>query len=185
MLYLGDSLAKVGSSGKCCVLVFKSSMLYLWGCHQPKKVCLPSIVYWYSRQLFSLVFKTTSLTSRQGSSSQRRLVCQIWAHLQFYALLHRRSFRITYERPNKYGYGCIHTCEIFCSCIVTNPGSTDSTGLAFTGVLWLTSEGWQATALANLTNQMYMSQPHHHLAASRHTLMQLIWRFPFCLSILC
>ena len=26
---------------------------------------------------------------------------KIWAHLQFYALLHRRSFRISYERPNK------------------------------------------------------------------------------------
>ena len=26
---------------------------------------------------------------------------KIWAHLQFSALLHRRSFRITYERPNE------------------------------------------------------------------------------------
>ena len=26
---------------------------------------------------------------------------KIWAHLPFHALLHRRSFRITYERPNK------------------------------------------------------------------------------------
>ena len=27
----GGPLAKVGSSAKCCVLVFKASMLYLWG----------------------------------------------------------------------------------------------------------------------------------------------------------
>ena len=83
MLYLGGPLAKVGSSDKCCVLVFKASMLYLWGVHWPKKVHLPSIVYQYSRQLFSLVFKATSLASRwgggplakEGLSAKFKLTC--------------------------------------------------------------------------------------------------------------
>ena len=62
----GGSSAKVCSSAKFCVLVFKASMLYYWGVHLPKKVCLPNL---------------SSFT--------------------FHALLHRRSFCVTYERPNK------------------------------------------------------------------------------------
>ena len=46
--------AKECFSAKCCVLVFKVSMLYLWGVHLPKCVCLPSVVYWYSRHLCSI-----------------------------------------------------------------------------------------------------------------------------------
>ena len=92
---MGGPSAKVCSSAKCCVLAFKASMLYLGGSigqsrficqvlctgiqgsyalfvgglHWPTKVHLPSIVYRYSRQLFSLEFKATSLASRQGSPS--------------------------------------------------------------------------------------------------------------------
>ena len=38
------SLAKVGSSAKFCVVVYKSSLLWYWGVHWPKKVHLPSFV---------------------------------------------------------------------------------------------------------------------------------------------
>ena len=47
-------MAKVGSSAKFGVLVFKASMLYSLGVHQPKYVHLPSLVYWYSRHLCSI-----------------------------------------------------------------------------------------------------------------------------------
>ena len=42
-----------------------------------------------------------SVLNWQGDIGRWRFVCQIWAHLQFYALLHRRSFCITYKRPNE------------------------------------------------------------------------------------
>ena len=45
-------MAKVGSSAKFGVAVFKESMLDLTrGVHLPKYVHLPSFVYWYSRQI--------------------------------------------------------------------------------------------------------------------------------------
>ena len=45
-----------------------------------------------------------------GFVSFTRVNLKIWAHLPFDALLHRRSFRITYERPNKlYAKYSIHT----------------------------------------------------------------------------
>ena len=48
----GSPLAKVGSSAKLCVPVFKVlSAQFPWGVHLPKYVCLPSVVYWYSRHL--------------------------------------------------------------------------------------------------------------------------------------
>ena len=93
---LGGPLAKEGSSGKFCVLVFKPSVLwYHWGgpsakaglsarfcilvckasllClpggfHQPNYVHLPSFVYWYSRHLHSVTW---------GSISQSRFICQV------------------------------------------------------------------------------------------------------------
>ena len=37
-----------------------------------------------------------------GFVSFTRVNLKIWAHLPFDALLHRRSFRITYERPNNH-----------------------------------------------------------------------------------
>ena len=60
-VFVGGPPAKVCISAKCWVLVFKASMLYLWGVLQPKKVCLPS----------------TSLANRWGSIGQRRFVCQV------------------------------------------------------------------------------------------------------------
>ena len=81
MMHLGGPLAKVGLSAKFGVAVFKASILdspggsicqsmfvcqvlctsiqgiYSWftgGVHLPKYVCLPSVVYWYSRHLFSI-----------------------------------------------------------------------------------------------------------------------------------
>ena len=50
----GVNLAKLVFSAKCCVLVFKISMVCLWEVHLPKYVCLPSVVYWYSRYLCSI-----------------------------------------------------------------------------------------------------------------------------------
>ena len=50
----GGPSAKVCFSAKCCVLIFKPSMLYLWGVHLPKCVSLPNVVYWYSRHLCSI-----------------------------------------------------------------------------------------------------------------------------------
>ena len=44
MIHLGGQSAKVGSSAKFCVLVFKVSMLYSLGVHLPKFVHLPSLV---------------------------------------------------------------------------------------------------------------------------------------------
>ena len=76
----GGPLAKVGSSAKCCVLVFKASMLYVWGVHQPKKVCLPS----------------TSLTSRWGVHWPKKVCLPIMNTLLNLLLLHRGLF---YERP--------------------------------------------------------------------------------------
>ena len=38
-LFMGGSSAKVCSSAKCCVQVFKASMLYSWGVHWPKEIC--------------------------------------------------------------------------------------------------------------------------------------------------
>ena len=35
-LVLGGPLAKVGSSAKFCVVVFKASLLWYWGVHWPK-----------------------------------------------------------------------------------------------------------------------------------------------------
>ena len=78
-------MAKVGSSAKFYVLVFKASMLYYLGesfCQS--YVCLPSFVYWYSRHLYSIkggplakvgssamfgvaVFKASILNSLVGS----------------------------------------------------------------------------------------------------------------------
>ena len=43
-LVLGGPSAKVGSSAKFCVVVCKSSLLWYWGVHWPKKVHLPSFV---------------------------------------------------------------------------------------------------------------------------------------------
>ena len=40
----GGSSANVFLSAKFCVLVFKASMLYVWGVHLPKCVHLPSVV---------------------------------------------------------------------------------------------------------------------------------------------
>ena len=52
--FLGVPLAKVGSSAKFCVVVFKASLLWYWGgFHWPKKVHLPSFVYWYASHLCS------------------------------------------------------------------------------------------------------------------------------------
>ena len=65
----GGPSAKVCLSVKCCVVVFKASMLYLWGLHQPKKVCLPSTslasrwgIHWPKK----VHLPGTSLTSRWG-----------------------------------------------------------------------------------------------------------------------
>ena len=62
-------MANIGSSAKFCVLVFKASLLWYWGVHWPKKVCLPSFVYWYSRHLCSGTIG--------GSISQSRFICQV------------------------------------------------------------------------------------------------------------
>ena len=43
-----------------------------------------------------------------GSIGRFTLNLLFWAHLPFHALLHRRSFRITYERPNQ--------CKVSWSC---------------------------------------------------------------------
>ena len=51
---LGVPLAKVGSSANFGVLVFKASMLYFLEVYLPKYVCLPSLVYKYSRHLCSI-----------------------------------------------------------------------------------------------------------------------------------
>ena len=67
--FMGGPSAKACSSAKCCVLVFKASMLYLWGVHLPKCVHLPSAVYWYSRHLCSI---------NGASISQSRFICQVW-----------------------------------------------------------------------------------------------------------
>ena len=45
MIHLGGPSAKVGSSAKFGVVVFKASILYSLGVHQPKYVHLPSLVY--------------------------------------------------------------------------------------------------------------------------------------------
>ena len=50
--------------------------LFVWGVHQPKKVCLPS----------------TSLASRWGSICQRRLICQILVSLVGGGSICRRKF---------------------------------------------------------------------------------------------
>ena len=98
----GGPLAKVGSFAKCCVLVFRASMLYSWGVHWPKKVHLPGTslasrwgVHWPKKvHLPSTILASrwgvnwpknihlpsTSLASSGGSISQRRFICQLWIH---------------------------------------------------------------------------------------------------------
>ena len=90
----GGPSAKVGSSAKLCVPVFKASLLDYWGIHLTKCVCLPSVVYWHSRHLCCiqgaplakvgssakccvLVFKASMLYLFGGSIGQRRFVCQV------------------------------------------------------------------------------------------------------------
>ena len=147
---MGGPSAKVGSSAKLCVLVFKSSLLDYLGVHLTKCVCLPSVVSWHSRHLSCIGrvhlpkkvhLPSTSLASRWGihqqkkvhlpnrwgvhqqkvclpggSIGRRRFICWgvLWqkkVHLpnlssfQVLLLLHRRSFRITYKRPNKLNIG--------------------------------------------------------------------------------
>ena len=91
---LGGPLAKVGSSAKLCVLVFKASMLYLWGVDQPKEVHLPS----------------TSLASRWGVHQQKKVhllgggpsaegLSAKFELTSKFTLASQRSFCITYERP--------------------------------------------------------------------------------------
>ena len=103
----------IGNIEKCRV------HLELWQFQLGGTICLWYLypyIYWYflifSNKLtvsngFSLmVWKCVAVTFLSSSFkwgediSQSRFVCQIWAHLPFHALLHRRSFRITYERPN-------------------------------------------------------------------------------------
>ena len=60
-----------GPSAKCCVLVFKASMLHLWGVHLPKGVCLPSVVYWYSRHLCSIC---GGPSAKEGLSAKFELI---------------------------------------------------------------------------------------------------------------
>ena len=90
-------MAKVGSSAKFCVVVCKSPLLWYWGVHWLKWVCLPSVVYWYSRHFCSgtgeraigksrvicqfcvVVFKASLLwyLGGGGSIGQSRSICQI------------------------------------------------------------------------------------------------------------
>ena len=67
--HLGGPSAKVGSSAKLCVPVFKASLLNYLGFHLPKCVCLPSVVYWQSRHLHSM---------QGGSIGPSRFICQVW-----------------------------------------------------------------------------------------------------------
>ena len=69
---------------------FICQVLCIWGVHWQKKVHL----------LEKVGLSAKFCVPRGSAIGRRRFVCQIWAHLQFYALLHRRSFRITYKRPN-------------------------------------------------------------------------------------
>ena len=85
----GGPLAKGGSSARKSRFVCQ--VLCTRGVHQPKKVHLPE-----------KVGSSAKFCVCRGSISRRRFICQIWAHLQFYALLHRRSFHITYKRPNEH-----------------------------------------------------------------------------------
>ena len=62
-------LAKVGSSAKFCGVVCRSSLLWYWGVHWPHLVCLPSLVYWYSRHLCS--------GTGEGAIGQSRVICQL------------------------------------------------------------------------------------------------------------
>ena len=64
----GGPLAKVGSSAKFCVPVFKASLLNYWG-DPSAKVCLPA-------KFSVVVFKASILDSPGGSISQSRFVCQ-------------------------------------------------------------------------------------------------------------
>ena len=134
---MGGSLAKVGSSAKCCVLVFKAYMLHLLGV-QRRFICqvLVSLVgggsigqrRFICQVLVSLVgggplaeegsSAKSSLLWYWGGAIGRRFICQVISALipgghrqkkvhllnvssfPVLLLLHRRSFRITYERPN-------------------------------------------------------------------------------------
>ena len=49
--------------------------------------------------LKSIEFTQCSGSFEWGGTIRFTLNLKIWAHLPFHALLHRRSFRITYERP--------------------------------------------------------------------------------------
>ena len=63
-----DPSAKVGSSAKLCVLVFKASLLNYWGVHLPKCV--------FSAKCCVLAFKA-SLLYLVGSIGQSRFICQV------------------------------------------------------------------------------------------------------------
>ena len=68
-LLLGDPLAKVGSSAKFGLVVFKASILDSLGGPSVRICSLPSFVYWYSRHLCSI---------NGGSIGQSRFICQVW-----------------------------------------------------------------------------------------------------------
>ena len=69
-LVLGRGLlAKVGSSAKFCVVVLKASLLWYLGFHWLKWVCLPSLVYGYSRHL--------CFVTREGAIGKSRVICQV------------------------------------------------------------------------------------------------------------
>ena len=67
---LGGPSAKVGLSTKFGVAVFKASILDSLGVHLPKYVCLPSFVYWYSRDLFSIHWGVGGALAKVGLSTK-------------------------------------------------------------------------------------------------------------------
>ena len=71
MIHLGGPLAKIGSSAKFGVVVFKASMLYSLGLGPSDKVGL-------SAKFGVGVFKASILDLLGGSIGQNRFVCQIW-----------------------------------------------------------------------------------------------------------
>ena len=130
-LVLRGPLAKVGSSAKFCVVACKSSLLWYWGGAIGRRRFISQVIsalvpgggplakVGSSAKFCVVACKSSLLWYQGGAIGIRRFICQVISALvpgghqqkkvrlpnlnsfQVLLLLHRRSFRITYERPNK------------------------------------------------------------------------------------
>ena len=74
-------------------LYFPISWLFWMGSHWS---------HWTVKSSISALAVSNGREGGRSIISFTRVNLKIWAHLLFYALLHRRTFRITYERPNNH-----------------------------------------------------------------------------------